>query len=377
MGPQRTTAQVNVRDAFPISILEERMSMFGRFPGLIQWLDVDRVKRRMQEVGLESLTEVWTPPIPTDSPEAAALGAEPAEVLGSRDAVVMFDSTEAVRELTPDMRLVEELDCYAVCVTGPGSGPDRDVDFVSRFFAPALGIPEDPVTGSAHCSLVPHWAGRLGKTRLRARQVSPRGGELWCEHRGARAPRVGGVHDGGVHVAEVHGRERRAGVVGAHQAGLEALEEASLREPRASVVSHRHAAVGNRDAAQRGVEQAVVGIIEQLKKISKNVKDRVEISQVATISANGDEAIGEIIADAMDKVGKDGTITVEEAKAMETTLEVVEGMQFDRGYLSPYFVTDAERMEAVLEDTYVLIHEKKISSMKDLLPLLEQVAKIG
>src|SRR5262249_41287117 len=113
------------------------------------------------------------------------------------------------------------------------------------------------------------------------------------------------------------------------------------------------------------------------KKLSKSTKDRKEIAQVGTISANNDETIGGIIAEAMDKVGKEGVITVEEAKGMETTLDVVEGMQFDRGYLSPYFVTDPERMEAVLENPYILIHEKKISSMKELLPVLEQIAKLG
>src|SRR5260370_5461591 len=118
-------------------------------------------------------------------------------------------------------------------------------------------------------------------------------------------------------------------------------------------------------------------IVEDLKKISKTVSDRTEIAQVATVSANWDKTIGEIIADAMDKVGKDGTITVEEAKSIETTLEVVEGMQFDKGYLSPYFVTNAEAMEAVLENPYILIYEKKISSLKDMLPLLEKVAKAG
>ncbi len=117
--------------------------------------------------------------------------------------------------------------------------------------------------------------------------------------------------------------------------------------------------------------------VDQLAKISKRVKDKEEIKQVATVSANWDTTIGEIIADAMDKVGKDGTITVEEAKSIETTLDVVEGMQFDKGYLSPYFVTNAETMEAKLEDAYILIFEKKISSLKDLLPLLEKVAKIG
>ena len=130
-------------------------------------------------------------------------------------------------------------------------------------------------------------------------------------------------------------------------------------------------------AIQRGITKAVEAAVEQLAKISKKVKDKEEIKQVATVSANWDSTIGEIIADAMDKVGKDGTITVEEAKSIETTLDVVEGMQFDKGYLSPYFVTNAETMEVKLEDAYVLIYEKKISSLKDLLPLLEKVAKIG
>ncbi|PYI88257.1 MAG: chaperonin GroEL [Verrucomicrobia bacterium] len=133
----------------------------------------------------------------------------------------------------------------------------------------------------------------------------------------------------------------------------------------------------NPTSLQRGIMKAVEAIVEELKKVSKKVGDRTEIAQVATVSANWDRTIGEIIADAMDKVGKDGTITVEEAKSIETTLEVVEGMQFDKGYLSPYFVTNAEAMEAVLENPYILIHEKKISSLKDMLPLLEKVAKAG
>src|SRR5881296_1460697 len=133
----------------------------------------------------------------------------------------------------------------------------------------------------------------------------------------------------------------------------------------------------NPTSLQRGIMKGVEAIVEELKKLSKKVSDRTEIAQVATVSANWDKTIGEIIADAMDKVGKDGTITVEEAKSIETTLEVVEGMQFDKGYLSPYFVTNAEAMEAVLENPYILIHEKKISSLKDMLPLLEKVAKAG
>jgi chaperonin GroEL len=137
------------------------------------------------------------------------------------------------------------------------------------------------------------------------------------------------------------------------------------------------AAGNNPMAIKRGVDAAVEVVVKELQKLSKTTKDQREIAQVGTISANNDETIGNIIAEAMNKVGKEGVITVEEAKSMETTLEVVEGMQFDRGYLSPYFVTDPEKMVASLEDPYILINEKKISNMKDLLPILEQVAKMG
>ncbi len=150
------------------------------------------------------------------------------------------------------------------------------------------------------------------------------------------------------------------------------LAEAIYREGLKNVT-----AGANPTSLQRGINKAVTAIVAELANISKKVQDRTEIAQVATVSANWDTAIGNIIAEAMDKVGKDGTITVEEAKSIETTLDVVEGMQFDKGYLSPYFVTNPESMEAVLENAYILIHEKKISNLKDLLPLLEKVAKSG
>jgi len=137
------------------------------------------------------------------------------------------------------------------------------------------------------------------------------------------------------------------------------------------------AAGANPMDVKRGIDFAVEEVVKELKKLSKPTKDQKEISQIGTISANNDETIGNIIAEAMNKVGKEGVITVEEAKGMETTLDVVEGMQFDRGYLSPYFVTDPEKMEAVLEDPYILLNEKKISNMKDMLPILEQIAKVG
>src|SRR5438045_3553732 len=146
------------------------------------------------------------------------------------------------------------------------------------------------------------------------------------------------------------------------------LAQAIYREGLKSVT-----AGANPMALKRGIETAVA----ELKKISVPTSGRKDIKQVATISANGDAEIGDKIADAMDKVGKDGVITVEEAKSLETTLETVDGMQFDRGYLSPYFITDPEKMEAVLEDAYVLVHEKKIATMKDLLLVLEKVAQSG
>jgi len=150
------------------------------------------------------------------------------------------------------------------------------------------------------------------------------------------------------------------------------LAEAIYREGLKNVT-----AGANPMALKRGIEKAVEKVFEELKKLSKPIKDKKEVAQVASIAANCDTAIGDLIAEAMDKVGKDGVITVEEAKSTATTLEVVEGMQFDQGYLSPYFVSDAERMECVLEEPYILINEKKISSLKDLLPLLEKIARTG
>jgi chaperonin GroEL len=150
------------------------------------------------------------------------------------------------------------------------------------------------------------------------------------------------------------------------------LAQAIFREGLKNVT-----AGANPMAIKRGIDKAVTKVVEELKGISTPTKGKKEIAQVGAISANNDEEIGNLIADAMEKVGKDGVITVEEAKGMETSLETVDGMQFDRGYLSPYFVTDPERMEAVLEDVMVLIHDKKISSMKDLLPILEKVAQMG
>jgi chaperonin GroEL len=150
------------------------------------------------------------------------------------------------------------------------------------------------------------------------------------------------------------------------------LAEAIYREGLKNVT-----AGANPMSLKRGIEKAVEKVFEELKKLSTPIKDKKEVAQVASIAANCDNTIGDLIAEAMDKVGKDGVITVEEAKSTATTLEVVEGMQFDQGYLSPYFVTDAERMEVILEDPYILIHEKKISSLKDLLPLLEKIARTG
>src|SRR5207247_1304464 len=164
---------------------------------------------------------------------------------------------------------------------------------------------------------------------------------------------------------------RTADVAGDGTTTATILAQAIYREGSKNVT-----AGANPMELKRGIGKAVAAVTEELKKLSKPVKGKM-VAQVGTIAANNDEEIGRIIAEAMEKVGKDGVITVEEAKSMETSLEVVEGMQFDRGYLSPYFVTDPERMECVLEDALVLIHEKKISSLKDMLPVLERVAQTG
>jgi len=166
--------------------------------------------------------------------------------------------------------------------------------------------------------------------------------------------------------------EKTSDVAGDGTTTATILAEAIYREGLKNVT-----AGANPMALKRGIEKAVERAVEELKKLSRQVKDKKEIAQVATIAANNDTSVGELIAEAMDKVGKDGVITVEESKTMSTNLEVVEGMQFDQGYLSPYFVTDAERMEAVLDEPYILIYEKKISAVKDLLPVLEKVARTG
>ncbi len=166
--------------------------------------------------------------------------------------------------------------------------------------------------------------------------------------------------------------EKTSDIAGDGTTTATVLAEAIYREGLKNVT-----AGSNPMALKRGIEKAVEKVIEELKKLSTPIKDKKEVAQVASIAANCDKNIGDLIAEAMDKVGKDGVITVEEAKSTATTLEVVEGMQFDQGYLSPYFVTDAERMECLLDDPYILINEKKISSLKDLLPLLEKVARTG
>ena len=166
--------------------------------------------------------------------------------------------------------------------------------------------------------------------------------------------------------------EKTSDIAGDGTTTATVLAEAIYREGLKNVT-----AGANPMALKRGIEKAVDKVVEELKKLSTPIKDKKEVAQVASIAANCDNTIGDLIAEAMDKVGKDGVITVEEAKSTATTLEVVEGMQFDQGYLSPYFVSDAERMECVLEEPYILIYEKKISSLKDILPLLEKIARTG
>lgn len=168
--------------------------------------------------------------------------------------------------------------------------------------------------------------------------------------------------------------EKTSDIAGDGTTTATVLAEAIYREGLKNVT-----AGANPMALKRGIEKAVERVVEELAKLSKpiNAREKKEVAQVASIAANGDSSVGDLIAEAMEKVGKDGVITVEEAKSTATALELVEGMQFDQGYLSPYFVTDAERMEVVLEDAYILIHEKKISSLKDLLPLLEKIARTG
>ncbi len=166
--------------------------------------------------------------------------------------------------------------------------------------------------------------------------------------------------------------EKTSDIAGDGTTTATVLAEAIFKEGIKNV-----AAGSNPMALKRGIDKAVAVVIEELKKVSKTVKENKEIAQVATIAANGDSTLGELIAGAMDKVGKDGVITVEEAKSTATTLDVVEGMQFDQGYLSPYFATDPEKMETVLEEPYILIYEKKISNLKDMLPLLEKIARAG
>src|SRR2546425_651064 len=237
---------------------------------------------------------------------------------------LIFD--EAARQSL--LRGVEKLSCAVKATLGPKG---RNVVLDKKFGSPT--VTKDGVTVAKEIEL-----------------------EDACENMGAQM------------VREVASKTSDAAGDGTTTATL--LAEAIFREGLKYVTSG-----ANPIGIQRGINKAVEAAVDHLAKISKKVKDKEEIKQVATVCANWDNTIGEIIADAMDKVGKDGTITVEEAKSIETTLEVVEGMQFDKGYLSPYFVTNAETMETRLEEAYILIYEKKISSLKDLLPLLEKTAR--